>query len=212
MESQGMRRTGYVQVWDPLVRLFHWGVAGGFALAWATSDEDFSNLHVWIGYAVLALVAVRLVWGVIGTRHARFTSFVKGPRTVLRYLKDMARLRAPATVGHNPAAGAMIVALLVSLLATCGTGLMLYGVGDQAGPLAGAMAPFAAWEDALHEGHEFFAGLTLALVGFHVGGVLFSSVLHRENLIQGMITGRKRVHAGRRQDGDREVPELAKAA
>ena len=101
-EAQGMDRRITVKVWDPLVRLFHWGVAGGFALAFATSEEELTGVHVNVGYVVLALVAVRLLWGLVGTRHARFASFVKGPGTVLRYLKDMARLRAPATVGHNP--------------------------------------------------------------------------------------------------------------
>jgi len=200
-----MRREGYIKVWDPLVRMFHWGVAGGFALAWATSEDDFTRLHAGVGYTLLALVAVRLVWGVIGTRHARFTRFVKGPRTVLAYLKDMVRLKAPATVGHNPVAAVMILALLASLTATGLTGVMLYGAGEQAGPLAAAMAPYAGFEDALEEVHEFLAGFTLTLVGLHVGGVLFSSLLHRENLIKAMITGRKPVR-------EPEAPALAEAA
>lgn len=195
-----------VKVWDPLVRLSHWGVAGAFALAFATAEE-LTGLHVGAGYVILTLVALRLVWGVVGTRHARFASFVKGPRTVLRYLKDMALLRAPATVGHNPAAAVMIVALLVGLVATGVTGLMLHGAGSGAGPLAGVMAPYGIWQDPLEEVHEFFAGLTLGLAGLHVAGVLFSSLLHRENLIRAMITGRKR--PPRAEHGAARVAEAA---
>jgi cytochrome b len=205
-KAMGMDTGRTVKVWDPLVRVFHWGVAGAFALAFATAEE-LNGVHVNVGYVILALVAARLLWGLVGTRHARFASFVKGPRTVLRYLKDMVLLRAPATVGHNPAAAVMIVALLIALAATGVTGLMLHGAGNAAGPLAGLMAPYGVLEDPLEDVHEFFAGLTLGLVGFHVAGVLFSSLLHRENLIRAMITGRKRV-----QRDEAEAARMAEAA
>jgi cytochrome b len=206
-----MRDERYVKVWDPWVRLSHWGIAIAFAVAWATSEDDFADLHVLAGYTILALVAARLVWGLIGTRHARFSSFVRGPRTVLAYLRDMVRLKARATVGHNPAAGAMILALLAGLAMTGVTGLMLYGAEESAGPLAGLMAPLAGLlKDPLEEVHEVFAGFTLGLVGLHVAGVLFSSVLHRENLIRAMVTG---VKAARPDAEAAEAPApLAKAA
>jgi len=202
-----MRDERYVKVWDPWVRLSHWGIAIAFAVAWATSEDDFADLHVLAGYTILALVAARLVWGVVGTRHARFSSFVRGPRTVLAYLRDMVRLKAHATVGHNPAAGAMILALLAGLAMTGVTGLMLYGAEESAGPLAGLMAPVAFLKDPLEEVHEVFAGFTLGLVGLHVGGVLFSSLLHRENLIRAMVTGIKAA----RPDAEAPAP-LVKAA
>lgn len=191
-----MNKSGaghFVQVWDPLVRVFHWTLAGAFLVAWVTAEDDFADVHVLAGYTILALVAFRLVWGVVGTRHARFSSFVRGPRAVLAYLKDMARLRAHATVGHNPAAGAMVLMLLLGLTLTGLTGLMLYGAEESAGPLAGLMAPFGAFEDAFEEVHEFLAGFTLGLVGLHVAGAVFSSLLHRENLIKAMVTGVKPV-------------------
>lgn len=167
-----------VRVWDPLVRTFHWTLAGAFAIAFVTEDE-LLGLHVWVGYLALALIAVRLVWGVIGTRHARFTDFVRGPRQVAAYLKDALAFRAPRHLGHNPAGGAMILALLLSIAATGLTGMALNEAQSYGGE---------EWEEI----HEFFAFLTLGLVLAHLGGVLFSSLSHQENLIGAMITGDKR--------------------
>jgi cytochrome b len=205
-----MREAGHVRVWDPLVRLSHWGMAGAFLVAWATSEDDFADLHVLAGYTVLGLAALRLVWGVIGTRHARFASFVRGPRTVLAYLRDMALLRAPATVGHNPAAGAMIVALLAGLTLTGVSGVVLYGADEGAGPLAGLIGPLGFLAHGIKEVHEVLAGFTIGLVGLHVGGVAFSSVLHRENLVRAMVTGVKVV---RPEAAHRDAPtSVARAA
>ncbi len=181
-----------VRVWDPLVRYFHWTLVAGFATAFLVGD-DFLGLHVWAGYLVLALVAARLVWGVIGTRHARFTDFVRGPNQVIAYLKDVLSLRAPRYLGHNPAGGAMVVLMLVALTATGVSGVALYGAVDSAGPLASMMSGISeSAGHALEEGHEFFANFTLGLVVLHLAGVLFSSLAHRENLIGSMITGFKR--------------------
>ncbi|MBK1717028.1 cytochrome b/b6 domain-containing protein [Thiocystis violacea] len=181
-----------VRVWDPLVRYFHWALVAGFATAYLV-DDAFLGLHVWAGYLVLALIAVRLVWGVIGTRHARFTDFVRGPHQVLAYLKDALHFRAQRYLGHNPAAGAMVVILLLAVTATGLSGLALYGAQESAGPWASMMSGLSAsWGDALKHGHEFFANLTLVLIAVHVAGVLLSSLSHQENLIGGMITGFKR--------------------
>lgn len=182
-----------IKVWDPLIRLFHWGLVGAFVIAWLTAEDDFADIHVVAGYTIFALVAVRLVWGVIGTRHARFSQFVTHPREAWGYLTDLVRFKARHYIGHNPAAAWMILALLLFLTLTGISGMMLYGAEEQAGPMATLMAPFGAWEDGLEELHEFLAGFTLALVGLHVAGVLVSSLAHRENLIRAMITGRKPV-------------------
>ena len=93
-----------VRVWDPLVRIFHWSLATFFAVAFVTED-DLLALHVWAGYAVFGLIALRLVWGFIGPRHARWADFVKEPREILAYLKDALRFRAARPLGHNPAGG-----------------------------------------------------------------------------------------------------------
>ncbi len=169
---------GEIRVWDPLVRLLHWSLVIAFTLAWVTGD-DFAQLHEWAGYAVGAIVAIRLVWGFIGPRYARFSDFVKGPSAVLAYLRDMMAFRAKRYVGHNPAGGAMIVALLVMLALTALSGW--------------ALTPGALGEEEwLEELHEVAANITLFLVILHIAGVVISSLAHGENLVRAMITGRKR--------------------
>ncbi len=167
-----------VKVWDPLVRVFHWSLVALFALAFATGDE-IERVHIIAGYGVMALIAVRLLWGLAGSRHARFTDFVRGPATVLAYLRDTVSGRAPRYLGHNPAGGMMIVALLVMLTATGVSGYMM-------------TTPTYWHVKWVEELHEVTANLTLGLVALHVLGVLVSSLAHRENLVVAMFTGRKR--------------------
>lgn len=181
------------KIWDPAVRAFHWTLVVAFLVSWLTGD-DLQALHVYSGYLIGLLLAFRLIWGFIGSRHARFTDFVRRPSAVLDYLKQALRLKAPRYLGHNPAGGAMVVALLASLTTTIVSGIGLYGATDFAGPLAGLFrGGFAS--DILEELHEFGANLTLALVAMHVAGVLFSSLAHGENLVRAMITGRKKESA-----------------
>jgi cytochrome b len=165
-----------VRVWDPFVRIFHWSLVGLFAAAWATS-ENMTKPHVWIGYAIMALVVARIAWGFAGSRHARFSDFVRGPRAVFAYLRDMLHGRAPRFLGHNPAGGMMILALIAALGFTGLTGWLMTG------PLWG--------DETIEELHEAAAFATLALVGLHVAGVIGSSLAHGENLVRAMITGRK---------------------
>jgi cytochrome b len=181
-----------VRVWDPLVRIFHWSLVAAFATAYIVED-DLLDVHVWAGYLVVALIAVRLVWGFIGTPHARFADFVRSPRQVLGYLRDAVRFDAPRHLGHNPAGGAMVVALLVLVGLTGLTGMGVFGAQELSGPLAPLLssAPASVGE-ALEESHEFLANVTLVFIAAHVIGVLFSSLAHRENLIRSMFTGRKR--------------------
>lgn len=184
-----MRQDETVRVWDPFVRVFHWTLVTAFAVAFLTEDE-WLDLHVLAGYAVLGLVGARLVWGLIGTRHARFGDFVHRPRIVLAYLTDVLRGRARRYLGHNPAGGAMIVALLVALTLTGLTGLLAYGASELAGPFAGAFTD-PRWAEPLEDLHEVLANLTLVLAGVHVAGVVASSLLHHENLVRAMVTGTK---------------------
>lgn len=169
-------RAARIVVWDAPVRLFHWLIVLCFAGAWLTADSEHWRLvHVTFGYTMAGLVAFRLLWGVVGTRHARFSSFVRGPRAALRYLGSIARRRPEHYTGHNPAGALAIVALLVLAVAVTASGWAAYAyLGDSA-------------ED-LHEGA---ANAMLLLVGIHVAGVLVSSWLHRQNLVKAMITGRK---------------------
>lgn len=178
LQAGGNAPPATVKVWDPFVRVFHWSLVTLFAAAFITGDE-LEWLHVRIGYAILGLIALRLVWGIIGPRHARFASFVRRPRAVIAYIRDVVLLRAPRYLGHNPAGAAMIVALLALLLGTGFTGYL--------------MTTNAFWgSKALEEVHEAFANLTIAAVVLHVLGVLVSSFVHRENLVRAMVTGRKR--------------------
>ena len=167
-----------IKVWDLFVRLFHWSLATLFILAYATGDE-IERVHIAAGYTIAALVTLRVLWGFVGPRHARFGNFVRPPREVLAYLRDVALLRAPRYLGHNPAGGAMIVALIAMLGATCTTGFM--------------MTTDVFWgADWVEDVHETLANLTVGLIVFHVIGVLISSFEHGENLVKAMVTGRKR--------------------
>jgi len=185
-------RPGMLSIWDPLLRLFHWSLAAGFAVAFLTED-DLLNLHVWAGYLVLGLIPLRILWGLVGPLHARWSDFVKEPAEIAAYLRDAAGFRAARHLGHNPAGGAMVVALLTSVAATGLSGLALYGAQELSGPLAPLLNGLpAGWGHILEEVHEVLANLTLLFVILHLAGVALASLQHRENLAKSMITGLKR--------------------
>ena len=178
-------------VWDPLVRLFHWSLVTAYAVAWATGD-DWMTLHEFAGYVIGGLLLFRLSWGVIGTRHARFGDFVRPPREVIAYLMDVVRGRPRRYVGHNPAGGAMVVLLLVTLLLTVVTGVLALGGEEFRGPAAGlAIRMGDDGAEFFEEAHEVLANFTLLLVFAHVAGVILASFQHHENLVRAMFTGRK---------------------
>lgn len=169
--------TSRIVVWDAPVRVFHWLAVLSFAGAWLTAEsERWRLLHVTLGYTLAGLVVFRLLWGLVGTRHARFANFVRGPVAALRYLGALLRGRPEHHVGHNPAGALAIVALLGLAVAVTASGWALYqSVGG-------------GWTEDLHEGA---ANAMLALVIVHVAAVLLSSWLHRENLVGAMISGTK---------------------
>ena len=187
-----MPNSPQIKVWDPLVRFFHWSLVSAFVIAYITED-DFLTIHSWAGYLILALLGIRLIWGFIGTRYARFTDFVYSPSNIKQFLKDTLRFRAKRYIGHNPAGGAMVILLLFSLLITTITGVLLLGAEEQAGPLAHWFTQGSgSWGDILEEVHEFFSNATLLLVFIHVIGVIAESLIHKENLVSAMLTGFKR--------------------
>lgn len=172
--ADGLRQ---VRVWDAPVRVFHWLLALCFAGAYITSEsETWRLLHVTLGYTLGGLLAFRLVWGLVGTRYARFASFVRGPRAVLRYLRSLTAKQPEHHLGHNPAGAVAIVLLLTLGLVMVASGWAVY---NDLGP---------QWLEDLHE----LAGNTmLAVVVVHLFGVLSASWLHHENLVRSMVTGFK---------------------
>ena len=174
-------RETTVRVWDPLVRIFHWSLVASFAVAWISADA-WDGLHIWAGYAAAGLIAFRLVWGLLGPRYARFGQFLRSPAAVAAYLKDLVSGRERRYLGHNPAGGAMILALMLGLAALCLTGWM-YTLDMFWG------------EEWVEEVHEALANLLLLLVVLHLAGVVLAGLKHQENLVRAMITGRKRAPA-----------------
>lgn len=166
-----------ILVWDAPTRLFHWLLAASFAGAFLTGDsERWRDIHVLLGYTVAGLIGFRLVWGLIGTRYAQFRSFLFSPRELLEYLRSLASRSPRHYLGHNPAGSVAIFLLLALGLVTAAAGYATYNeMGGE-------------W---MEEVHEAAAWAMLAIVGVHVAGVLVSSLLHRENLVRAMITGRK---------------------
>ena len=166
-----------VPVWDLAVRIFHWSLVTGVTIAWFTGGTG-DRLHEMAGFTVAGLIAFRLAWGLGGTRYARFGSFTHGPGTILSYLRAVARMRAPRHLGHNPAGGAMIIALLLLLVVISVSGIMqltprFFGV---------------PWVEDLH---HYAANTLVVLIPLHVLGVIVSSWMHQENLVGAMITGSK---------------------
>ena len=209
MDASHPRETAskLVSVWDPIVRIGHWLLVLGFAIAYLSAEEEGGTpavWHVWAGYGIGLVILLRLLWGFVGTRYARFSDFVYGPAQIVRYLLDLPLGRARRFLGHSPAGGAMTVILLLSLAATVATGVVAYGDRGH-GPLAGA--PLNVVSSASAEGsessgegeggavadiHGALASLTLVLIGLHLLGVGVASLAHRENLVGAIIHGRKR--------------------
>ena len=168
-------------VWDLPVRVFHWLLALSVLGAYATGDsERWRLLHTTLGYTAAGLIAFRIAWGLIGSRHARFASFLRGPRAVARYLGSLLGPRPEHHVGHNPAAGWMIIALLLLGLGVAAAGWATYE--EIGGPRLA---------DRFEDVHEALAETMIALVAVHVLAAVASSLLHRENLVLAMFTGRK---------------------
>jgi cytochrome b len=177
-----------ILIWDAPVRVFHWLMVLSFAGAYLTAEsERWRLVHVTLGYTMAGLVVFRLLWGLVGTRHARFSSFVRGPGAIARYLRALVSGRPEHHAGHNPAGALAIIALLGMTLVVTAAGWATYNeVGGH-------------WLEELHEGA---ANVMLGIVGVHVAAVLLASWLHRANLIGAMVTGRRR---GSPDDGVRSA-------
>ncbi len=167
-----------VRIWEPYVRVFHWGLVASMAAAWATGDE-IQSVHEFAGYTAGALVASRLVMGFVGGRYTRFTQFVKGPRTVFSYASSLRRGEERRYLGHNPLGGAMVVCLLGLVSGIAFTGWL--------------QTTDAYWGiEWVEELHGLLVDIVIGCLVLHVGGVIMESHRHKENLAVAMVTGNKR--------------------
>lgn len=180
-----------ILVWDFPVRVFHWLMVASFAGAWLTAEsERWRQVHVTLGYTIAGLVAFRVLWGLVGSRPARFASFVRGPVTAARYVGSILAGRAQHYTGHNPAGALAIVALLMLAVGVTASGWANFNeIGGH----------------AMEEVHEAAATLMLVVIGVHLLGVAIGSWVHRENLVRSMVTGRKTGHP---RDGARRPRHL----
>jgi len=178
LEADRVVQPASIKVWDLFVRIFHWSLVALFIITWITADE-WSRIHELTGYAIAGLVGLRVVWGLIGSRHARFAYFVYKPSAVVSNVKDILNKKPRRYLGHNPAGGAMVLALLTMLLAVVGTGVM--SVSD--------MFWGVDWVEDIHKSAAY---VVLGLVFLHIAGVILGSIQHRENLVRSMFTGLKR--------------------
>lgn len=167
-----------IPVWDPVVRLFHWTIVAACILNLFVLEPGHA-LHRALGYTVAAALGIRLIWGFIGTRHARFADFFPTPGRLGAYLRDLLRRREPRHIGHNPAGAVMMILLMLLLTGVCLSGWM--------------MGLDAFWgEDWLQEVHGTLANAIMVLALVHAAAAIFESLRHRENLVLSMVTGRKR--------------------
>jgi cytochrome b len=208
VESEAMSGSAPApRVWDLPVRVTHALLIASIAGAWLTRHADRIDAHAFFGYAATLLVAFRIAWGFLGTRHARFADFAYSPAAALAYLRDAMRGRVRHYTGHNPAGSWSVYLLLAAIAAACATGMAASAGMHAMGPLA-ALPVGEALARGAWRWHEALAWAVLAIAAAHVAGVAWGSRVHRENLVAAMVTGRKRDH-GR---GGAAVPARAAVA
>lgn len=170
-------------LWDIPTRVFHWSIVILLPLAWWSAEEQDFDMHRWVGYSVIVLVATRVVWGLIGSRHSRFSDFLVGPAGILAYLRQ----GRSDSAGHNPLGGWSVVVLLLLLLAQGISGLFNSDDILYSGPFYYA-APDAL-RDAMGVVHEWAFDLLLGFVALHIAAVLFHQFVRKEPLLQAMVRG-----------------------
>jgi cytochrome b len=179
-------------VWDLPIRLFHWTLAALIAFSWWTSETDHVDWHIYSGLGILTLLLFRLLWGIFGSSTARFSSFVKGPGTVLRYLRDRSTWRGP---GHNPLGALSVIALLSLIFVQVALGLILT---DEDGITQGPLANFVSFDvsETAHELHEALFYILLGIIALHVLAIAYYRVVRNKRLIAPMITGKAFLEPG----------------
>lgn len=164
-------------VWDPLIRLTHWTTAALFLLTYWVLEPG-ETAHEWVGYAILALLVVRIVWGFVGSPNARFASFWPTRARLVRHWQDLRHRRFDPAQGHNPA-GALMILLMLALLALTGISGWMQGLDRFWG------------EDWVEQLHEYAANTLMVLVAIHVCAVVIMSRYSHQQLIRTMVTGRQ---------------------
>ena len=201
-----------IRVWDRFVRVFHWSLVALVAISYLSGEFEF-EIHSYSGYAIFVLVCLRIIWGVVGSKYARFKNFVYSPSNVMAYLKSIMTGNPKRFLGHNPAGGMMVLALLAVLVTTTLSGMKLYAVEEGEGPFASNIQlnlinqvhadphkeehseysndTDEEAEEFWEEIHEASISLLLMLIVLHVLGVALASKQHKENLARSMVTGNK---------------------
>ncbi|HVZ08581.1 cytochrome b/b6 domain-containing protein [Rhodopila sp.] len=183
-----------ITVWDLPTRLFHWILVVLIGLAWWTERSNHMDWHMLVGYAVLALLIFRVIWGFVGSDTARFSGFVRSPLAALRHLSRLARREPDTEVGHNAAGGWMVLLMLALIGVQAGTGLFANDDIMTEGPLMHLVGKDRS--DWLTHIHGLNFTLIQAVVVLHVLAILVYLVLKRQNLLRPMITGTKAMPAG----------------
>ena len=170
-------------LWDIPTRLFHWLIVCCVPLAWWSAEEENYTLHQWLGYTIIVLVISRVVWGLIGSRHSRFSDFLVGPVKILAYLRG----QGSDSAGHNPLGGWSVVALLLLLFTQAFSGLFNSDDVLFSGPLYYAAS--TEFRDAMGELHDIAFDALVVLIGLHILAVLYHQLRLKERLLQAMLKG-----------------------
>ncbi len=197
--------TATIPVWDKFIRAFHWALVLGVGTAAVTGfllRPTWINVHVWAGVTTAALLLARVLWGIWGSKNARFSGFVKGPHDVMAHISELRSGKAARHLGHNPLGALMIIALLGTVFLLLLTGLTGLGGVFKAGPLG--FAATYKWGAFTLSIHEILAVFLMVLVGLHIAGAVFEGLRTKENLVKAMITGEKEVRMG-----DHDLPEVS---
>ena len=192
MQGEGGRQP--VLVWDVAVRVFHWTLLLLLGFSWLSAEMDWMDWHFYSGYAVLTLILFRILWGFVGSTHARFGDFLYGPSAVIAYLRTLPSRTAAKFAGHNPLGGISVVLILLCVLVQAGTGMFANDDILYEGPLYKHVSKDLS--DWLTTIHKYNFNLLLALAGVHVAAVLYYLFWKSENLVKPMFTGRKLLQPG----------------
>ncbi len=190
-----------VRVWDPYTRLFHWALGAAVTVSFISVYQNQMEIHIGSGIVIVGLLTFRLLWGLFGSSTAQFAKFVRGPGTVVRYLKNSRAPEFRSMIGHNPLGALSVIALLGLVAVQAGTGLFASDDIYIEGPLEKFVtSETSRWATSIHKQNS---NLLLGMIGLHIGAVLFYLIFKGDDLISPMVTGGKRLPA---EDAERTKP------